>query len=281
MYNGIILKKDMFIDIEGPIKVAIYADGINDKEQLDAVNSFLSKYRDKELINDMIDIKKLEIHKTNALHECIQGYIKQPKRTPNRKTDEDFLIICQLLEKLQIAECDEVWIFNNGDNFIDFGRLDKLLNALHVPVKFLQYCYTDKIWDFYKGREYIEDSGRLVFHEYLIAEDVSFNFANENENRIRAFSKDVLSEKEYNISMRALSLTGEADYIREKGILRNDQELINKANKLMETCNHIFFGILTTEIQESEFADCDAALDFTEAELHQLVRLSQKTSTRN
>ena len=71
----------------------------------------------------MIDIKKLGIHKTNALHECIQGYIKQPKRTPNRKTDEDFLIICQLFEKLQIAECDEVWIFNNGENFIDFGRV--------------------------------------------------------------------------------------------------------------------------------------------------------------
>ena len=67
MYNGIMLKRDMFIDIEGPIKVAIYADGINDKEQLDAVNSFLSEYRDKELVNDMIDIKKLEIHKTNTL----------------------------------------------------------------------------------------------------------------------------------------------------------------------------------------------------------------------
>ena len=181
----------------------------------------------------LILCKKLEIHKTNTLHECIQGYIRQPKRTPNRKTDEDFLIICQLLEKLQIAECDEVWIFNNGDNFIDFGRLDKLLNALHIPVKFLQYCYTVKIWDFYKRREYIEDSGRLVFHEYLITEDVSFNFANENKNRIRAFSKDVLSEKEYEISMRALSLTGEADYIREKGILRNDQKLMMSCRTLV------------------------------------------------
>ncbi len=138
-------------------------------------------------------------------------------------------------------------------------------------MKFLQYFYTDKTWDFYKGREYIEDSEKLVFHEYLITEDVSFNFVNENKNRIRAFSKDVLSEKEYEISIKAFSLTGKADYIREKGILKNDPELINKANKLMGTCNRVFFGILTAEIQEDEFPDCDAALDFTDAELDELI----------
>lgn len=39
----------------------------------------------------------------------------------------------------------------------------------------------------------------------------------------------------------------------------------------MGTCNRIFFGILTAEIQEDEFKDCDAALDFTDAELDELI----------
>ena len=53
--------------------------------------------------------------------------------------------------------------------------------------------------------------------------------------------------------------------------MKNDSELINKANRLMGTCNRIFFGILTAEIQEDEFKDCDAALDFTDAELDELI----------
>ena len=182
------------------------------------------------------------------------------------------------IEFFNIMLCDEVWIFDNGyDNYPVGGRLDERLRDLGVSVKFL--CRVDNTWDFYAGRDssYNEESDKIVDDYYLIGEMLDKNDVTYKRQCCctgRKLSMDELSEREYNLAIEALRLSHTLMFLEMKGIVRQDDLLVEKANQYLGPVNEVLLGILSSEdvCDESLLRTYSAKNDFTKAELELLAR---------
>ena len=203
----------------------------------------------------------------NVLHENLEFY--KMAKVMNKKP------VC--IEFFNIMLCDEVWIFDNGySNYPIGGRLDERLRDLGVSVKFL--CRVDNTWDFYAGRDssYDEESDELVDDYYMIGELLG-NTGGVDERPCcctgRKLSKELLSEKEYDLAMEALGLSHMIMFLETKGIVRQDNSLVTKANQYLSTVNEVLLGILSSKdvCDDGVLQTYSAKNDFTRAELELLA----------
>ena len=243
--------------------VAIYADNLS-AEQTKSVAGFMKRMTDTYDINDRFC--KLF---SNTLHNQLDFY----QRGDDTVSKED----CKKIEFFQILIADEVWVFDNGyDNFTQNGRLDKRLEAFGKSVKFLCASPDGKDWDFYCGNDYVVagDEDRTECYSYYIVESV------ETENPVsdvrqakpmRMIGSSQLSDEENRLAKKAIHISQELGYLSIRAMVRNDDELDSKVNKLLRSVNKVFFGILLSDgCSDAELRAYDANLDFTENDVAEL-----------
>lgn len=241
--------------------VAIYADNLDEKIA-ETVKPFV-----ENMMKYGVDCYFGPSKSWNVLHENLEFY--KMAKVMHKKP------VC--IEFFNIMLCDEVWIFDNGyDNYPVGGRLDERLRDLGVSVKFL--CRVDNTWDFYAGRDssYNEESDKIVDDYYLIGE--MLNKGSEVHERQCCYrgcklSKESLSDREYELAAEALNLSHRIMFLEIKGIVRQDNSLVAKANQHLSTVNEVLLGILTSKnaCDADVLQTYSAKNDFTKAELDMLA----------
>ena len=243
--------------------VAIYADNLDEKIA-ETIKPFV-----ESMMEYGVDCYFGPSKSWNVLHENLEFY--KMAKVMHKKP------VC--IEFFNIVLCDEVWVFDNGyDNYPVGGRLDERLRDLDVSVKFL--CRANDTWDFYAGRDssYNKESDEIVDDYYLIGEMLDNNNAETDESQCcytgRKLSRDELSEREYNLATEALCLSHMLMFLEMKGIVRQDDSLVAKANQYLGTVNEVLLGILSSEdgCDESLLRAYSAKNDFIKAELDLLAR---------
>ena len=138
---------------QGKRKICVFADGLT-KEEQNSVTEFLKK----NYSEDKIDFLFSSIRES-ILHENINLY-------PSLKEFENIINY----EFLRLLMCDEVWIFNDGYNYIFNGRLDSKIKLFDKPVYFLYRDENDMKWKFYLKRDivYDENNDDIIENLYLI-----------------------------------------------------------------------------------------------------------------
>lgn len=256
MKNFLVDKTEMMKEFGTTIKhVAIYADNLDEKIA-STIKPFI-----ESMAEYGVDCHFGLSKSWNVLHNNLDFYkmAKVIKEKP----------VC--VEFLNILMCDEVWIFDNGyDNYLIGGRLDERLRDLGISVKFLYQ--TEDTWDFYMGREssYDENTDEVVDDYYMIGEVHICN--NETKpccHTCRSLSMEVLSEREYELATEALNLSHMIMALETKGMVRQDNSLIKKANQYLGTVNEVLLGILMSKqiCDDNTLQTYSAKNDFTRAEL--------------
>lgn len=243
--------------------VAIYADNLS-FEQAKSVAAFMKRMTETYDVSDKFG--KLF---PNTLHNQLEFY----KRGDDAMSKDD----CKKIEFFQLLIADEVWVFDNGyDNFTQNGRLDKRLEASGKSVKFLCASPDGKDWDFYCGNDYVVagDEDRMECYSYYIVESV------ETENPVstvkqakpmRMLGSTQLSDEENRLVVKAVHISQELGHLSMRAMVRNDNELESKVNKLLRSANKVFFGILLSDgCHDIELKAYDASLDFTENDVTEL-----------
>ena len=138
---------------KGKRKICVFADGLT-KEEQNSVTQFLKK----NYSEDKIDFLFSSIRES-ILHENINLY-------PSLKEFGNIINY----EFLRLLMCDEVWIFNDGYNYIFNGRLDSKIKLFDKPVYFLYRDENDMKWKFYLKRDivYDENNDDIIENLYLI-----------------------------------------------------------------------------------------------------------------
>lgn len=257
-------KPEMMKEFGTTVKhVAIYADNLDEKIA-ETIKPFV-----ESMMKHGVDCYFGPSKSWNVLHENLEFY--KLAKVMHKKP------VC--IEFFNILLCDEVWIFDNGyNNYLVGGRLDERLRDLGVGVKFL--CRVNDTWDFYAGRDssYDKESDEIVDDYYLIGEMLDNNAKTDKRQCChigRKLSMEVLSEREYNLAIEALRLSHVIMFLDMKGIVRQDDSLIAKANQHLGTVNEVLLGILSSEdvCDESLLRTYSAKNDFTKAELELLARV--------
>lgn len=256
MKNFLVDKTEMIKEFGTTIKhVAIYADNLDEKIAA-TIKPFM-----ESMAEYGVDCHFGSSKSWNVLHDNLNFY----RMTKVMKEKA----IC--IEFLNILMCDEVWIFDNGyDNYLVGGRLDERLRDLGISIKFL--CQTEGTWDFYMGRKssYDENADEVVDDYYMIGEvEICNNKAKPCCHTCRSLSMEVLSKREYELATEALNLSHMIMALETKGMVRQDNSLIKKANQYLGTVNEVLLGILMSEqiCDDNTLQTYSAKNDFTRAEL--------------
>ena len=262
--KAFVKKKDVLARLGNEVKnVAIYADNLS-KEQAKSVAKFMKSMVEKYPISDKFG--KLF---PNVLHENLNFY--GPKNSPVNPDD------VKKMEFFQLLISDEIWVFDNGyDNFTQNGRLDKLFEHHTKSVKFLCMSPDGNDWDFYCGNDYVVsgDEDNIECYSYYIVESI------ETENVVstvkqakpmRVLGSEQMSDDENRLARKAICMSQVLGDLSIRAMVRNDNELDKKINKLLRSSNKVLFGILLSEkCNENELKAYDANLDFTEADIIEL-----------
>lgn len=247
-------KKDVIARLGNEVKnVAIYADNLA-KDDAKSVAVFMKDAVSTYDINDCVGKTGVK----NVLHNQLSFY----EKLALQNTNEGYLFV----EFANLLLCDEVWIFDNGyDNYVIGGRLDERLRDFEKPIRFL--AKTNDSWDFYQGRSMIRDvNGNLQDNYYLIVDEIVYE--NYNATALRALSKDVLSDTEYDVASAGLILTKQADYVNLRGMVRGDEQLMAESNEMMCVGNEVVFGILGVDKCDDETLRLyQAKLDFAQEDM--------------
>lgn len=257
-------KKDVMARLGNEVKnVAIYADNLS-KEQAKSVAKFMKSMTEKYPISD-----KFGNLFPNVLHENLNFY--GPKNSHVNPDD------VKKMEFFQLLIADEIWVFDNGyDNFTQNGRLDKLFEHNAKSVKFLCMSPDGNDWDFYCGNDYVTagDEDNIECYSYYIVESI------ETENVVttvkqaqpmRVLDSEQMSDEENRRAKKAICMSNALGNLSIRTMVRNDNELEEKINKLLRISNKVLFGILLSEkCNDNELKAYHASLDFTEADIMNL-----------
>lgn len=117
----------------------------------------------------------------------------------------------------------------------------------------------------------------------LITKDNVENFAEEmfkfncnNTYNSLCFScsdirREQMSDDENRLAIKAICMSQMLGDLSIRAMVRNDNELDKKINKLLRSSNKVLFGILFSEkCNDNELKAYDANLDFTEADIIEL-----------
>lgn len=247
-------KKDVVARFGNEVKsVAIYADNLS-KEDAKSVAAFMKDAVAAYGIHDCVGKTGVK----NVLHNQLSFY----EKLALQNTDEGYLFV----EFANLLLGDEVWVFDNGyDNYAIGGRLDERLRDFEKPIRFL--AKTGDSWDFYQGRSIVRDkNGDLQDNYYLIVDEIVYE--NHNATSLRALSKDVLSDAEYDAASAGLMLTKQAEYVNLRGMVSGDERLMAESNAMMRVGNEVVFGILGVDKCDDEMLRLyQVKLDFAQEDL--------------
>lgn len=257
------IKKDVEDEIKNNVRhIAFYADNLTKDEAL-TVNNFLKEASYKYNINYHI------CNIQNILHDNTNFYAAYaPKKN---------CIGWMAVELTNILFCDEVWIFDNGyDNYELNSRLDNVLTQCKKTVRFLAKTPDNKSWDFYKVRNVIHDSNNNIQNNYcLIVDNCEILYPKQKiagPNNIRALSRTVLSDQEYQIAYNALQLIQFMGNISLKASVRNDDNLLKKINILLKKSHKILLGILDkNQCDNATLQSYQEKLDSIDVSLKKLI----------
>lgn len=181
------------------------------------------------------------------------------------------------IEFLQLLIADEIWVFDNGyDNFKQNGRLDKLFEYNEKSVKFLCMSPDGTNWDFYCGNDYVTagDEDKIECYSYYIVESIKTeNIVStvKQAKPMRVLGSSQMSDEENRLARKAICMSQVLGTLSVRAMVRNDDELDAKVNKLLRSTNKVLFGILLSEkCNDNEVKAYDANLDFTEADMMEL-----------
>ena len=250
-------KKEVFAGFGNEVKnIAIYADNLS-KDDAKSVAAFMKDAVVTYGISDYVGKTGVK----NVLHNQLSFY----KKLALQNTDEGYLFV----EFANLLLCDEVWVFDNGyDNYAIGGRLDERLRDFEKPIRFL--AKTDDSWDFYQGRSMVRDEdGDLYDNYYLIVDEISYE--KNHATSLRALSKAVLSDAEYDVASAGLMLIKQAEYVNLRGMVRGDEQLMTESNAIMRVGNEVVFGILGVgKCNDETLRLYRAKLDFAQEDMNVL-----------
>ena len=262
--KAFIEKKDILARFGNEVKnVAIYADNLS-AEQAKSVATFMKSIKTKYPIS--YKFGKLF---PNVLHENLSFY--GPKNETINPDD------VKKMEFFQLLIADEIWVFDNGyDNFTQNGRLDKLFESNEKSVKFLCMSPDGTNWDFYCGNDYMvsDDKNEIECYSYYIVESIETdNIVStvKQAKPMRVLGSQQMSDEENRLARKAICMSQVLGTLSIRAMVRMDNELDEKINKLLRHTNKVLFGILLSEkCNDNELKAYDANLDFTEADIVEL-----------
>lgn len=243
----------------GVLSIAVFLDGLTQIE----LNSAFQFLQEKE-----IDGKIQPVIRTIHADE---GNIKFGMTVKNNTISET----AKILENIKIAVANEIWVFDDGYHYEFNGNLDKRLLNAEKTVRFLRRENNNN-WYFYKTREIIwnedMDDIEIRWHEMCKQKPIIVKALDNKKKNLRKFSKTTMTEREYEITYRALQLTYKASGLGEIGITRLDNTLRDEGYSLVRECNKIYFHMLENrQINDEELKVYAAQLDFIEADIEKLA----------
>lgn len=88
---------------------------------------------------------------------------------------------------------------------------------------------------------------------------------------MRVLGSEQMSDDENRLARKAICMSQVLGDLSIRAMVRNDNELDEKINKLLRSSNKVLFGILLSEkCNDNELKAYDANLDFTEADIIEL-----------
>ena len=97
------------------------------------------------------------------------------------------------------------------------------------------------------------------------------NLSKEQAKPMRVLGSEQMSDDENRLARKAICMSQMLGDLSIRAMVRNDNELDEKVNKLLRSSNKVLFGILLSEkCNDNELKAYDANLDFTEADIMEL-----------